>query len=219
MQYLGIALAAYLVGAVPFGYLLGRLAGKDVRAEGSRNIGATNVVRVCGWRWGALALALDACKGFAPVWGVGLGVMGGVPQAGPARAQALAAVAAVLGHTFPVYLKFRGGKGVATSAGALAALMPGALAMGLGAFVLAVAATRYVSVGSTAAVLGVLVGAHLLSPAPYGEDLPRTMLAWLLAVLVVVRHRANYARLWHGTENRLGARPQSTGRSPSDQTD
>jgi glycerol-3-phosphate acyltransferase PlsY len=198
-----LVLLSYLIGAVPCGLLLARLvAGVDVREHGSGNIGATNVLRVCGPALGLPALLLDALKGFAPVfWLVPALAPGAVLTGG-----ALAALATVVGHTFPVYLGFRGGKGVATSAGALLALIPAATGLAVLAFLLVLGATRYVSVGSTAGAVTIVAAHHALSPSPYGDALPVTLLVWLVALLVVVRHRSNYVRLWQGTENRLGRR-------------
>ncbi|MFH0911286.1 MAG: glycerol-3-phosphate 1-O-acyltransferase PlsY [Planctomycetota bacterium] len=201
-------LIAYLLGAVPFGLLVGFLVGKDVREHGSRNIGATNVMRVCGLGWGLLALFLDGFKGFAPVWWLGRGGLLPIPDSRLVAAQALIAFAAILGHTFPVYLKFRGGKGVATSTGAFLALMPAATGIAFLAFAAAVATTRYVSVGSTAAAVALALAYHRLQEEPYGRSLPLTILVWLVLALILVRHRANYARLWRGTENKIG---QKTG--------
>ncbi|GIW72465.1 MAG: glycerol-3-phosphate acyltransferase [Planctomycetota bacterium] len=193
-------LGGYLLGSVPFGLLLGRWRGVDPRAHGSGNIGATNVLRLLGPGWGAACLLLDAGKGAAAV---ALARELAVRQ--PELLAVLAGMAAVLGHVFPVWLRGRGGKGVATTAGALLALQPVALLAALAAFAAVVALTRYVSLGSIAAAL-VLPFAHLLSAsAPFGEGLPLTCAVFALSALVLVRHRANLARLRAGTEHRLGA--------------
>jgi glycerol-3-phosphate acyltransferase PlsY len=214
MNWMTLVIGAYLIGAVPFGLLLGRfLAGRDVREHGSGNIGATNVWRVCGPRIGAAAFACDLVKGFGPTfWAAPALVPEAVELAG-----ALAALATVVGHTFPVYLRFRGGKGVATSAGALLALMPLATGIAVGVFAAILAAGRYVSVASTAAAVAILVARHLVATEPYGVDLPGTVLVWAVFLLVVVRHRSNYRRLLNGTESRIGRsrRGEDEGAAPA----
>jgi len=186
--------AAYLVGAIPFGWLLGRLAGGlDVRRVGSGNIGATNVARSLGPWAGVLTLALDVGKGAAAVWGAGR--LTGQP--GVAMAAGLAAVA---GHVFPVYLRFKGGKGVATGLGAFLVLAPGAT-LGAGAlFLAAVAATRRVSAGSILAAASLPVILLLFQAAP------ALVLAGLASsLLIVFRHAENIRRLFSGTEPKMGA--------------
>lgn len=152
-------LASYLVGAIPFGLLLGRLAGADVRLAGSGNIGATNVGRVLGKKMGILTLVCDVGKGFLPVWGVAL-LLPETTAAPTAIASTLAVkdlivvlcgLATVLGHMFPVYLAFKGGKGVATALGVFLALSPWSILISLVIFVATVAVSGYVSVGSLAA--------------------------------------------------------------------
>lgn len=187
---------AYLAGSVPFGLLLGFCAGKDVRREGSGNIGATNVLRVCGPKLGILALLLDFLKGFSPLfWGA--------PLVGADRPWMLVALglAAILGHNFPVWLRFKGGKGVATSAGVVAALMPAALGVAVGTWIVVVAASRYVSLGSICAAVALFA-----AQTAFGGDPVFTVLAAALAVLVILRHRANIRRLRDGTENKIFAK-------------
>jgi len=190
---------AYLLGGVPFGLLLGFVAGKDVRREGSGNTGATNVLRTCGPLYGLAALALDVLKGYGPVM-----VVLHLSEAGP-HCAALTALAAVLGHNYPVWLGFKGGKGVATSAGVLLALSPAALGIGLGAFALIVAVGRYVSLGSIVGSAAMVVGHLFTTEAPLSRDaLPVTALVALLLVLVLARHRDNIRRLRAGKEGKLG---------------
>lgn len=191
-----IALAgAYLLGSIPFSYLVARLFGvPDVRTVGSGNVGATNVMRAAGKTAGLLAFALDALKGAVAA--------ASVQRLWPAGAlPAFAAVAAVLGHMYPVWLAFRGGKGVATGAGAFLPLCPVAAAGGLGGFALVTAVTRYVSLGSCAGAL-TLAGLTFVLGAPG----PVCWCATGTALLIVWRHRANVARLLAGTERRLGSR-------------
>ncbi len=186
-------LAAYLLGSLPFSYWVAHRRGVDVRRVGSGNVGATNVLRAAGPGAGATALVLDAMKGAAAsLLGTWLDPGG--------RLAALAAGAVVLGHVFSVWLRFRGGKGVATGFGALVPLAPLASSIALGVFGLVLAATRYVSLGSIVAALTLAAAAPLLGAPP-----ATSLCVAGVAALIVARHHANVARLWHGTESRLGA--------------
>jgi glycerol-3-phosphate acyltransferase PlsY len=200
--------AAYLLGSLPWSYLIVRFhRGIDVRTIGSRSAGATNVLRASG-KWAALlALLLDAAKGAAAV------ILSRALEVGPWWLAA-AAAAAVAGHVFPLFLGFRGGKGVATAAGVLAPLVPWAALGALAVFVGLVAWKRYVSLGSisAAAALPLLVAVRWLGGLyrnPNGLDPGPALLAGTaaIAVLVIVKHRANLARLRGGTESRLGTSP------------
>jgi glycerol-3-phosphate acyltransferase PlsY len=187
---------AYLIGSVPFGLILTKLGGAgDVRNIGSGNIGATNVLRT-GHKGLAIAtLILDILKGALPVWLA-------FRYLGPDMA-VVAGLGAVLGHCFPVWLKFRGGKGVATAAGVVAALTPTIAALAIGVFLLVVLATRYVSLGS---ILGALVAA----PAAYVMGYAQAAeLYLLLALIILAKHAANLRRLAQGTEARLELRRSS----------
>ena len=203
-----ILLPAYLLGSVPFGLLIGRLGGIDVRKHGSGNIGATNVWRVLGPKWGGATFLLDAGKGFAAVRLAENIAWARVPQPVPedylAYAAVFAALACILGHTFPVWLKFKGGKGVATSLGVLLAVMPPfATGIVLAVWVVAFAVSRYVSLASILAALALplTVGALLFLDELQG----RAYLAFACAsaFLVVRRHRENIRRLFAGTESRF----------------
>ncbi len=209
--------ASYLVGAVPFGYLVARLKGIDIRKHGSGNIGATNVGRVLGRNWGFLVFGLDVLKGLLPVALTGLLVHD--PQAGqspgPLLVQVGAAAAAVAGHMFPVYLGFSGGKGVATSLGALLGIYPYFTWPGLAAFVLWIAVTgvsKYVSLGSivAAGAFPIMFAAVVaLQGGRWGTASrlwPLYVFSALVAALVVWRHRGNIRRLREGTENRIGSK-------------
>lgn len=188
----GLLVGAYFFGAVPFGLLLAKLAGVDVRAAGSGNIGATNVARTAGKGLGIATLALDALKGATPVLVARL-----VLDAGPA-VQAGAGLAAILGHVFPVYLRFKGGKGVATALGVFAALTPAATGVAVATFALLFALFRVVSLGSLAAALA-LVGA-----AVYLDGRREVVaLAGLVTALVFLRHAGNIRRLVERRENKL----------------
>ena len=198
IQYLAIPIA-YLWGSIPFGLLLGLLAGKDVRTVGSGNIGATNVLRTCGWPLGLTAFLMDFLKGYGPAM-LAIRVFAAEPLVVVA-----CAIVAVLGHNYPLWLGFKGGKGVATSAGAVLALIPIPLAIGGGVFLLCVALTRYVSLGSMLGTLGMLVAHLLLAVAPFSsQGLPVTVMAALMFLLVLLRHRANIGRLLAGNESKFG---------------
>ena len=190
-----LVLAAYLLGAIPSGLLLARLKGVDLQKVGSGNIGATNVFRCVGKGWGVLAFVLDAVKGFVPAFFFPRLLESAPPWLGLA-----CGVAAVAGHNWPVWLKFKGGKGVSTSAGMLLGIAPAAVGIGFAVFALAVALTRWVSLGSILAAVAV--------PAAYlwmnGAD--NRLLAGalvLMGALVIVKHRANVKRLLNGTEPRI----------------
>jgi acyl phosphate:glycerol-3-phosphate acyltransferase len=186
----GILGASYLLGSLPFSYWVGRGRGVDVREAGSGNVGATNVLRTAGKIAGITAFVLDALKGTAA--GL-LGAWIDPRLAGPA------AFAAVLGHVCPVWLRFRGGKGVATGFGAMAALAPLAAAWALAAFVVVAGLSRMVSLGS---VVGALV---LAGVAPLlGASAVTSVSIASIALLIVARHHANIVRIWLGTERRIG---------------
>jgi acyl-phosphate glycerol 3-phosphate acyltransferase len=197
------ACVAYLVGAIPFGYLVGRLRGVDIFQHGCGNIGATNVGRVLGWRWGIAVFLMDFAKGALPTL-AGL-IVGAERQIEPAAAMGVVGgLAAFVGHLYPIYLGFRGGKGVATGAGVVAVLLPLPTLAALAAWIVVVAAYRYVSLASVAAA-GTLCGCYFaITAEPLGPQKLILSLFCLVAVgLVVVKHRGNLARLWHGNENRL----------------
>jgi glycerol-3-phosphate acyltransferase PlsY len=188
--YLLIA-AAYLAGSIPFGMVLARAKGVDLRSVGSGNIGATNVARAMGKGWAVLVLLLDAAKGFVPVWlGGRLGMSAAVI--------ALAGGAAIVGHMFTVFLRGRGGKGVATSLGVALALSPIAALVGFGAYIAIFAVTRLSSLGS---LLGVWTFALLFV---LRESPARPLMALALggAALVTLRHRENISRLVRGQEKK-----------------
>jgi len=184
-------LAGYLAGSVPFAFLLARRAGIDVRREGTRTVGAANVLRNTGVGRALLVTLLDVAKGAAPV-GLALASTGGNGVA------ALTGAAAIVGHIYPVWLRFHGGKGVAVAAGVFAVLTPIATAIALTLFLVIVSATRYVSLGSVAATLA-------LPPAAWLTGAPSVVVAASAgtAALILFRHRANLSRLTHGTERRL----------------
>jgi glycerol-3-phosphate acyltransferase PlsY len=189
----GIVLA-YLIGSIPFALLLARRAGADLRRVGSGNLGAANVIRASGLQTGLTVAVLDMLKGAASV-----AVAGWLAPA--SQAPAWAGVAAVVGHVYPVWLRFRGGKGVATACGVFSVLTPAAMPVALAVFAAALWATRYVSAGSVLATM-------VLPPAAIatGSPMPVVLAAFAAATLIIFRHRSNIARLRTGTERRLGAR-------------
>ena len=187
--------AAYLLGSIPNGLLIARLKGIDLQKVGSGNIGATNVFRCVGKGWGVAAFVLDAVKGFVPAFCFPLLVSGAPSWLGLA-----CGVAAVAGHNWPVWLKFKGGKGVSTSAGMLLGIAPAAVGVGFAVFALTVALTRFVSLGSILAAIAV--------PAAYlgMNGAENQLLAGALVVMgavVIFKHRANVGRLLRGTEPRI----------------
>ena len=204
-------LLAYLLGAVPNGFIVARARGVDIRKVGSGNIGATNVFRTVGKRWGILTFVADALKGFIPAWWFPILAekLFGF-EAGKELAVFCAAMA-IVGHNWPVYLKFKGGKGVATSAGALLGIAP--LAVGIGILVWAgvFLSTRYVSVASIVVSLMLpLIGWFV-----YARDglLIRVVLM-ILGVVIVLRHHSNIRRLIQGTEHRFSFGKKTPGGDP-----
>jgi glycerol-3-phosphate acyltransferase PlsY len=195
----------YLSGSLPWGLWLGRwLRRVDVRTLGSRNLGATNVYRTLGPAIGVPVLVLDIAKGALPTWLVpGLALSAGFPG-GSEWCRLAVGLAAVLGHLFTVFAGFKGGKGVATTAGVLLALSPPAFAVFATVFVLSVAVTRFISLGS---MLGSLAFAGTLGVVtPGGVRSPTFAFGVALALLVIMRHRENIARLARGEERRFSFR-------------
>jgi glycerol-3-phosphate acyltransferase PlsY len=195
---------AYLIGGFPSSVVLGKmLRGVDVRLEGSGNAGATNAWRVLGWRIGIAVLVLDTAKGALAAALVPRIASSDLPI-GLAAASILCGLAAVLGHVFPVYIGFRGGKGVATAAGMLVAVAPIPVAIALGIFVLSIVASGWVSLGSLLAAWTVPLAAALVPPSRDGLSYPLLLaLTTGLAVLITVTHRANLHRLLRGEELKI----------------
>ena len=203
IYYIIFILGSYLIGGIPFGYIAGKLLkGIDIREHGSRNVGATNVLRVVGKGPGIAVYVLDALKGLLPVilakflWpGTTVGLQ---------WFYIAVALAAILGHIFTPYLRFKGGEGVATASGAMLALAPLPLLIALLAFILVFVLTRYVSLGSITAAL-VFPIAVALEKILRNQDplVPVLGVGWLLFILVIVTHKANIVRLVEGTENKI----------------
>jgi len=212
--YIIIAIAAYLLGSIPFGFLAAKIKGIDIRSVGSGNIGATNAMRVLGKPAGIFVLLMDAFKGYAacaflpmlvhnwlaPHYSGLFSYFNQMPEEYQIRLKVIAGVAAVLGHNYTCWLKFKGGKGIATTAGVYLALAPWALLIGLVVFILAVAITRYISVGSMSAA--VALPAAVWAMPPHNVLLGAVTTA--LGALAIYKHKSNLQRLRAGTENRFG---------------
>lgn len=191
-MYIIYPLLGYLLGAIPFGLLIGRMAGTDVRMQGSKNIGATNVSRVLGKKLGFVTLLMDCLKGFLPMYLTNLFL----PESGSKELiVAAVGIMAVVGHMFPVYLNFRGGKGVATGLGVFLFLSPVAILISLVVFVLSVVITGFVSVGSLLASGLIPLWLYVLGSSPV-----TIIAAAVVALLIWVKHHENIGRLLRGEE-------------------
>jgi len=199
-----IAVLSYLFGSIPVGWLVGRARGVDLFAAGSGNIGATNAARVLGRNAGLLVFLLDLLKGALPVLAVTQ--LSESPIAAKEMAKVVAAAAVFVGHLFPVFLRFRGGKGVATGAGTVLVLAPIPAMAAVATWLLVVLASRFVSLASIAAVT-ILVAVRLLTVMLSEVTWPATSYCLVGTLLVIARHRTNMVRLIHGTENRIGDGP------------
>src|SRR5215467_7909595 len=199
-----LLLVSYLLGSIPFGFLAGRLAGIDIRQVGSGNVGATNVVRVLGKRYGYPVFILDVLKGFGAVKIAMLVAPGKAPDwNSPEIFGILAAISSVLGHLYPPWLKFNGGKGVATSAGALLALAPVATLIGVAVWLIVFWLTGYVSLASVTAAIILPLVILFFSWHDQREIKPLVYSSVCVAAIVVWRHRSNLVRLVRGTEPRF----------------
>jgi acyl phosphate:glycerol-3-phosphate acyltransferase len=216
--YVIVAVVAYLLGSIPFGYLLVKVfRGEDIRLTGSGNIGATNVARSGAKGLGAVTLLLDTLKGALAVglaWLLATSPYNpcddpvthlAIPCVPALHLMATAALFAVAGHIFPVWLKFKGGKGVATALGVFVLLFPKAIPVSLAIFILVVALTRYVSLGSILATISFPVAAWFL----YHPDWISLLPVVIVGALIIGKHHANIRRLMAGTENRLGGKKTS----------
>jgi len=190
-----LSVLAYLLGSIPFGLLIAKIKGKDIRTMGSGNIGATNVFRCIGKPWGISCFVLDALKGFLPAF---VFPMFGNLHADFPGIGILFGAAAILGHNFPVFLKFKGGKGVATSAGVLLGVAPLAVLVGIITWVVVFYTSGYVSLGSIVAAVAVVATGWA---AGYGTVTASALT--LLGALTIWRHRSNIQRLRNGTESKF----------------
>ena len=210
LSYAIVAMAAYLLGSIPTGYLSGRAKGIDIRAVGSGNMGATNVFRTLGKTAGVIVLVVDGLKGYAACAWLCDGALAlmKLQTADAELYRIIAGIAAVLGHNFTCWLGFKGGKGIATSAGVYFALAPLAVGIALGAWIIVFALSRYVSIASIAAAVA-LPAAVWLTP----NGLTLRIVTTALGLLAIAKHKSNIERLFNGTEQRFGkktANPEAT---------
>ena len=221
--YILIVLAAYLLGSIPTGFLMAKAKGIDIRAVGSGNIGATNAMRVLGKPVGIAVLLLDVLKGYAAVTFLAPMICDGYlhwikqhtpflvkyfrdqPDAVQIHMFILAGIFAVLGHNYTCWLKFKGGKGIATTTGVYLALAPWAVLIALGVFLLAVLVTRYVSVGSISGAVALVAAVWILPP----HNVFLGIVTTALGALAIYKHKSNIQRLRAGTENRLGKKSEA----------
>ena len=207
--------AAYLVGGIPFGFIIGKARGVDVRTVGSKNIGATNVFRTVGKGWGLIAFACDVLKGMLPTlaakWYIASGYA--LPQPQPwyeAELPLFVGIACVLGHMLTPYItdekgrRFHGGKGVATAFGMLIGLIPAMVGTAFVLFAVVFACSNYISLGSCGAALflAIAIWFPILGTAGY-HDIPQCVLVTLISLFIIWKHRANIGRLVHGNENKI----------------
>jgi glycerol-3-phosphate acyltransferase PlsY len=218
LGYILTALGAYLLGSIPSGFLVAKAKGIDIRNAGSGNIGATNAMRVLGKPAGIFVLAMDALKGYVacfflppPIYDWLIPHFSGffiwfrdMPVEFQTSFYVLAGIFAVLGHNYTCWLKFKGGKGIATTAGVFLALAPWALLVALVVFILAVLLTKYVSVGSIAAAVALPATVWIMSP----QNLFLGVVTTALGALAIYKHKSNIQRLMAGTENRLGKKTE-----------
>jgi glycerol-3-phosphate acyltransferase PlsY len=204
-----ILIGAYLAGSLPFGLFVARIAkGIDIREHGSKNIGATNVTRVLGWKWGALCFVLDVLKGTLPV--LLLNVLLAADDPNRNHWRVAAGLLAILGHMFPIWLGFKGGKGVATALGVVAVLAnPISTAVTFGAFAVVFAISRIVSISSiTAAVTFAVAQMYFLWPLPFrAPNWSISAFSLVVPTLIIIKHRGNIVRLLRGEEHRFGKKP------------
>ncbi len=211
ISYIVGIIISYLIGGIPFGYLIAVIKGVDIRTQGSGNIGATNVGRVLGKKYGLIIFILDMLKGFAVVLLVPAAVSSAVnisTTTGNLLA-VLCGFCAVLGHAFPVYLKFKGGKAVATSFGVFIWLVPISIAIAFGVWLLTVIVTRYVSLGSMIGSLSLVGVIVIVVDSPFGDNIYLTVMSVAVAILIIVRHTSNIQRIIAGTEKKVFSKEDS----------
>ena len=189
---------AYLIGGIPFGFLIGKMRGVDVRTVGSKNIGATNVFRTVGKKWGLVAFVCDVLKGLLPT------LAARHFAAEPSWLPLCVGVACVVGHMLTPYMKFKGGEGVATAFGMMLGLIPALVGTAFGIFALVFACSHFISLGSitASAFLAVAIWFPILGTVGC-RDLPQCVLVTLIALFIIWKHRSNIGRLVHGNENKI----------------
>jgi glycerol-3-phosphate acyltransferase PlsY len=197
-SYIATALLAYLLGSIPTGFLIARARGVDIRTVGSGNIGATNAFRVLGKGFGIFVLLMDALKGWVAVQVGAFLVNQLLPGASLDNLRITAGIAAILGHNYTCWLSFKGGKGIATSAGVILALVPWGLVIALSIFIILFVTTRYVSVGSIGAAFSLPFATWFTT-----KDTGLIVVTGAMGALAILKHRKNIQRLVNGTENRI----------------
>ena len=195
---------AYLIGGIPFGFLIGKMRGVDVRTVGSKNIGATNVFRTVGKKWGLLAFFCDVMKGFFPTLAASMLATRNPQLSTTCHLPLCVGIMTVVGHMLTPYMKFKGGKGVATAFGMLIALLPATVGIAFAIFAITFACSNYISLGScvSSAFLAVAIWFPILGTRG-ADDLPQCILVTLIALFVIWKHRSNIGRLIHGNENKI----------------
>ncbi len=208
---------AFLVGGIPFGYLVGRgLLKDDIRKHGSGNIGATNVTRLLGWKWGFVVLFLDALKGLLPTLATKLYLQDRGSDELAILGAILAGICCILGHMYPIWLKMRGGKGVATALGVILVIAPQASGVALATFLIVFGASRIVGLASIVSVTSFAIAQLTFM----GQDvfmfgqLPLTLFSTIIPALIVWKHRSNIRRMWQGDEQQMKAGSESRETTP-----
>ena len=208
---------AFLVGGIPFGYLVGRgLLKDDIRKHGSGNIGATNVTRLLGWKWGFVVLFLDALKGLLPTLATKLYLQDRGSDELAILGAILAGICCILGHMYPIWLKMRGGKGVATALGVILVIAPQASGVALATFLIVFGASRIVGLASIVSVTSFAIAQLTFM----GQDvfmfgqLPLTLFSTIIPALIVWKHRSNIRRMWQGDEQQMKAGSESRESTP-----
>ncbi len=211
-------LAGYLAGGIPFGYAVARARGVDIRAVGSGNIGATNVGRALGRRWGTLVLVLDIAKGFLPTFFLAEAIAGWIgAEENLNVARTVMGLGTILGHVFTPYLLFRGGKGVATSIGVFVALIHWWMALPLALYLIVRKATGFVSAGSVTLAAALPAAAYVHCRDDLARAWPVVAFAGLAGAIIIIRHASNIARLVRGTEHAAPAAAEDAGPRPEEQ--
>lgn len=200
MGYIITAIVGYLLGSIPTGFLVAKARGIDIRTVGSKNMGATNVFRTLGKGPGIFVLFVDAAKGFIASFCAADGVLNlfHVSNPDPQINHLVGGIAAVLGHNYTCWLNFKGGKGIATTAGVFLALAPTGVGIAIAVWIIAFAATRYVSIASILAAIALPLGVWFTL-----DNIPVRTIAIILGSLAIIKHKANIQRLRNGTENRI----------------
>lgn len=201
--FIGCAVASYFFGSIPTGFLWAKARGMDIRKVGSGNIGATNVMRALGKGPGIVVLLIDAAKGFLPVW-IAPRVFPGIEQT---ALQITCCVFVIAGHNWTCWLKFKGGKGVATSAGALLAFLPGPLLGALGVWLIVFGVWRYVSLASISAAVAIPVATWFIE-----KDPALLIFTAIVGAIAIYKHKSNIQRLLAGTESRIGKKKEDSGK-------